>query len=211
MNARAGPIVADGPRAISLARSLIGYVAGNALARRTRPVFSKRLTAPRKEEAVDRHAAVDVQGTVSDGFEGVRDAFVENFARRHELGGACSVYHRGRKVVDLWGGIRNKRTGEPWERDTTVIVHSATKGLAAMTLALAHSRGWLDYEAPVSAYWPAFAEHGKASIRVRQLLAHQAGLFAIDEPVDRAALADFDRLFTRRPSPAAPRLRCRKA
>jgi len=27
-----------------------------------------------------------------------------------------------------------------------VIVYSATKGLAAMTLALAHSRGWLDYE-----------------------------------------------------------------
>jgi hypothetical protein len=27
-----------------------------------------------------------------------------------------------------------------------VIVYSATKGLAAMTLAIAHSRGWLDYE-----------------------------------------------------------------
>ena len=42
-----------------------------------------------------------------------------------------------------------------------VIVHSATKGLAAMTLALAHSRGWLDYEERVCAYWPEFAQRGK--------------------------------------------------
>ena len=87
-----------------------------------------------------------VEGYVSRGFEGVREAFAENFARRRELGGACCVYHRGEKVVDLWGGVRNKETGEPWEQDTMVIVYSATKGLAAMTLALAHSRGWLDYE-----------------------------------------------------------------
>ena len=75
-----------------------------------------------------------VQGHVSRGFEAVRDAFEENFARRRELGGACCAYHRGEKVVDLWGGIRNKQTGEPWEQDTMVVVHSATKGLAAMTL-----------------------------------------------------------------------------
>jgi CubicO group peptidase (beta-lactamase class C family) len=124
----------------------------------------------------------------------VRDAFAENFARRHELGGACCVYHHGEKVVDLWGGIRNKATGEPWEEDTMVIVYSSTKGLAAMTLALAHSRGWLDYEERVATYWPAFARNGKKAITVRQLLAHQAGLFALDEKVDRSVVADLDRL-----------------
>jgi CubicO group peptidase (beta-lactamase class C family) len=135
-----------------------------------------------------------VFGDVSDGFEGVRDAFTENFTRRGELGGACCVYHRGRKVVDLWGGLRNKATGESWERDTMVIVYSATKGLAAMTLAMAHSRGWLDYEERVSTYWPEFAQQGKGRITVRQLLAHQAALFALDEPVDRTIVADLDRL-----------------
>ncbi|HKH73363.1 MAG TPA: serine hydrolase domain-containing protein [Vicinamibacterales bacterium] len=135
-----------------------------------------------------------VHGHVSPGFELVREAFVENFAHRHELGGACCVYHCGEKVVDLWGGIRNERTGEPWERDTMVIVHSSTKGLAAMTLALAHSRGWLDYDAPVCRYWPEFAQQGKAQITVRQLLAHQAGLFTLDVPVERALVSDLDRL-----------------
>lgn len=75
-----------------------------------------------------------------------------------------------------------------------VIVHSATKGLAAMTLAVAHSRGWLDYEERVATYWPEFAQNGKAKVTVRQLLAHQAGLFAFDEPVDAAMVADLDRL-----------------
>ena len=135
-----------------------------------------------------------VEGHVSRGFGAVRDAFAENFARRGELGGACCAYVRGEKVVDLWGGIRNKHTGAPWEQDTMVGVHSATKGLAAMTLALAHSRGWLDYDERVARYWPEFAQEGKEKITVRQLLAHQAGLFAFDEPVDRGVVADLDRL-----------------
>ncbi len=135
-----------------------------------------------------------IQGHVSLGFEGMREAFVENFDRRRELGGACCAFQRGEKVVDLWGGIRNKRTGEPWEQDTMALVYSATKGLAAMALAVAHSRGWLDYEERVCAYWPEFAQNGKERITVRQLLAHQAGLFALDEPVDRGLVGELDRL-----------------
>src|SRR6476646_4837173 len=117
-----------------------------------------------------------VFGDVSTGFDDVRDAFTENFIRRGELGGACCVYYRGHPVVALWGGIRNKATGEPWQRDTMTIVYSATKGLAAMALALAHSRGWLDYEERVCRYWPEFGQRSKEQITVRQLLAHQAGL-----------------------------------
>ena len=135
-----------------------------------------------------------VEGHVSPGFEAVRETFAENFIRRNEVGGACAVYWRGQKVIDLWGGVRNPGTDAPWKQDTMVLVYSATKGLAAMALALAHSRRLLDYEARVCTYWPEFAQHGKAKITVRQLLAHQAGLFAFDEPVDRNVVGDLDRL-----------------
>jgi len=135
-----------------------------------------------------------IHGHFQRGFESVRDAFVENFVSRGELGGAVCAFYRGEKVVDLWGGVRNQKTGEPWEQDTMVLVHSATKGLSAMTLAIAHSRGWLDYEEPVCKYWPEFAQQGKEGITVRQLLAHQAGLFALDVPVDRSLVRDLDRL-----------------
>jgi CubicO group peptidase (beta-lactamase class C family) len=139
-------------------------------------------------------ATHSVEGQVTRGFEGVREAFEENFVTHGEAGGACAVYRHGEKIVDLWGGVRNMETGAPWQRDTMVVVHSATKGLAAMTLAMAHSRGWLDYDARVASYWPEFAQHGKANVTVRQLLAHQAGLFAFDEPVSRDDVADLDRL-----------------
>ena len=135
-----------------------------------------------------------VDGYVDQRFAPVRETFVDNFARRRELGAACCTYHHGKKVVDLWGGIRNPQTADPWDADTMVIVYSATKGLAAMTLAIAQSRGWLDYDERVCAYWPEFAQQGKQRITVRQLLAHQAGLYALDEPVDRGVVADLDRL-----------------
>lgn len=135
-----------------------------------------------------------ISGFAKPGFEAVREAFVENFERRNEIGAACCVYHRGEKVVDLWGGVRNKATGEPWEEDTMVIVFSATKGMSAMAMALAHSRGLLDYDERVAKYWPEFAQEGKDKITVRQLLAHQAGLYAFDELGDRSIIADPDRL-----------------
>ncbi len=145
------------------------------------------------EEGVEMPAQVldpQVHGTVAPGYEPVREAFVENFTRRGEVGGACCVYRHGEKVVDLWGGMADPATGAPWSADTMVIVHSATKGLAAMTLAVAHTRGWLDYDERVAAYWPEFGQAGKAEITVRQLIGHQAGLFAFDEKVDGATVAD---------------------
>ncbi len=137
-----------------------------------------------------------ISGFVKPGFEAVRAAFVENFTRRHELGAACCVYYRGEKVVDLWGGIRNKATGEPWEEDTMVIVYSATKGLAGLAMALAQSRGLFDYDERVSTYWPEFAQQGKEQITVRKLLSHQAGLYAFHAPVDKSVVANLDRLAT---------------
>ena len=71
-----------------------------------------------------------------------------------------------------------------------VLVFSTTKGLAAAAVAVAHSRGLFDYEEPVSRYWPKFAESGKQTVTVRQLLAHQAGLCALDVLLDSAKIAD---------------------
>ena len=101
-----------------------------------------------------------------------------------EVGAACAVYHRGRKVVDF--GVATGIAGSlaPWEKSTLVLVFSATKGISALTVALTHSRGLIDYEEKVATYWPEFAHNGKENITVRQLLGHQAGLCAIDEPLN---------------------------
>ena len=132
-----------------------------------------------------------VDGHVAPGFEAVRDEFERNFRERREVGAAVAAYHRGEKVVDLWGGHRDRHGAKPWQEDTMVLVYSTSKGLAAMTIALAHSRGLLDYDERVAAYWPEFAQNGKERITVRQLLSHQAGLAALDERLSSRNLGNF--------------------
>ncbi len=133
-----------------------------------------------------------IDGVVAPGFDDVRTEFERNFAERGDIGAAVAVYWRGEKVVDLWGGRRTPEGDQPWNQDTMVVVNSTTKGLAAMTLAVANARGWLDYDAPVAHYWPAFAQHGKAAITVRQLLDHEAGLVLLDEKLTIEKLRDLD-------------------
>ncbi|HEU5260222.1 MAG TPA: serine hydrolase [Gemmatimonadales bacterium] len=133
-----------------------------------------------------------VAGMVAPGFEEVRAEFERNFAERGEIGAAVAAYWRGEKVVDLWGGRRTPDGDAPWKEATMVVVNSTTKGLAAMTLAVANARGWLDYEAPVARYWPEFAQNGKATVTVRQLLGHEAGLVLLDEKLTLEKLRDFD-------------------
>jgi CubicO group peptidase (beta-lactamase class C family) len=135
-----------------------------------------------------------IGGFAAAGFEPVREEFQANLDRRGELGAACAAYLGGEKVVDLWGGYRDRHRRHAWLEDTMVMVYSTSKGLAAMTIALAQSRGWIDYDATVASYWPEFAQNGKREITVRQLLSHQGGLCAIDEPLDAAGLADLDAL-----------------
>jgi CubicO group peptidase (beta-lactamase class C family) len=124
----------------------------------------------------------------------VREAFRRNLEARRELGAACALVHRGRAVVDLWGGVRDAGTGVPWERDTLVLVYSVTKGIAAAALAVLHARGLLDPDARVAEAWPGFARAGKEGITIRQLLAHEAGLCAVDVPLDPTSIADRERL-----------------
>ncbi len=133
-----------------------------------------------------------VHGYVEPEFEEVRAEFVRNFLERGELGSSCALYHKGRLVVDLWGGYRDSKSQQPWEANTLVMVYSTTKGIAAMAMAVAHSKGLFKLDEPVATYWPEFAVAGKERITVRQLLAHQAGLSAVDEPLDEKKLADPD-------------------
>ncbi|MDH4137782.1 MAG: beta-lactamase family protein, partial [Anaerolineae bacterium] len=135
-----------------------------------------------------------LHGAVAPGFEDVETQFKKNFTERGDLGAACAIYHTGKKVVDLWGGYRDEKTLAPWEEDTLTLVFSMTKGMAAMAVAVAHSRRLLEYDEKVARYWPEFAQQGKEGITVRQLLSHQAGLSAIDEPLDLETIADPDAL-----------------
>lgn len=142
---------------------------------------------------------MDVNGTVAEGFEAVRDAFVRNFEVLGDRGAAVAVYRDGRKVVDLWAGPGDvdggdgdgaDGGGEAWAAGTAQVVRSATKGVAAVVPLLLHQRGLLDLDAPVAAYWPEFKAGGKERALVRDLLAHRAGVPALDVPLTPAEAED---------------------
>ncbi|MBZ6287918.1 serine hydrolase domain-containing protein [Streptomyces olivaceus] len=133
---------------------------------------------------------MDVHGTVAEGFEPVRDAFVRNFTVLGDRGAAVAVYRDGRKVVDLWGGSRDVDGIEPWRRGTAQVVRSATKGVAAAVPLLLHQRGELDLDAPVGEYWPEFKAHGKERVLVRHVLNHRAGLPVLDRPLSSGDALD---------------------
>ncbi|MFF7095178.1 serine hydrolase domain-containing protein [Streptomyces rubradiris] len=135
---------------------------------------------------------MDVNGTVAEGFEPVREAFAGNFARLGERGAAVAVYRDGHRVVNLWAGTRDIDGTAPWEPGTAQIVRSATKGVAAAALLLLHQRGELDLDAPVGTYWPEFKAAGKERARVWHLLAHRAGVPVLDRPLTPAEAADPD-------------------
>ncbi|MFF6781542.1 serine hydrolase [Streptomyces sp. NPDC012510] len=133
---------------------------------------------------------MDVNGTVAEGFEPVRAAFVRNFEALGERGAAVVVYRHGRKVVDLWAGTRDIDGTEPWRRDTAQILRSATKGVAAAVPLMLAERGELDLDAPVARHWPEFKAHGKDRVLVRHVLNHRAGLPVLDRPLTPAEALD---------------------
>lgn len=143
------------------------------------------------------NAPPPLQGHCAPAFALLAQQFAQSFQRGEETGAALCVYHRGEKVVDLWGGWADVDQQTPWHADTLIVVFSVTKGLAAMALNLAAERGAFAWDAPVARYWPGFARNGKDAITVRQLFNHCAGLGHDRHPAHTGAVL--------RPGPA----RCR--
>jgi CubicO group peptidase (beta-lactamase class C family) len=147
----------------------------------------------------------EINGFVAPGFEPVREAFAANFDRdldplnamlagpgKCETGAAVAVFHRGEKVVDLWAGLADRRSGRPYTQDTLQLVFSTTKGVTAICANLLAQRGLLDLDEKVATYWPEFAQAGKADIPVRWLLCHRAGLPWVDTEMTIEEALDWD-------------------
>ena len=115
--------------------------------------------------------------------------FRENFEKLGELGASVSIWQDGRPLVDLYGGFRDRRREHPWTTDTIVLVWSATKGIGSACVLHVLQENKIDIDRCVAEFWPEFAQAGKEKITLAQLLSHQAGLCALDRPVD---VLDYD-------------------
>ncbi|MCP5042375.1 MAG: beta-lactamase family protein [bacterium] len=135
---------------------------------------------------------MDVKGFCMDRFQPVRNAFVANFDQGKEVGASVAVTLDGEPVVDLWAGDADPR-GNPWQEDTIVNVYSTTKTMAATCLLMLADRGEVDLDAPVSKYWPEFAQNGKEGVLVKHFMSHNSGVSGFDPAIkDAAQLYDWD-------------------
>jgi CubicO group peptidase (beta-lactamase class C family) len=123
-----------------------------------------------------------LHGYCSPKYERLREAFLENFRERGEIGGSYAVVVAGELVADLWGGWKDLAATEPWERDTVACVWSTSKGIGGVCFAMLVDRGLASYEDKVSSCWPQFAAQGKGDITIGMLLSHQAGITGFDTP-----------------------------
>ncbi len=139
--------------------------------------------------------ALPIHGNVAPGFEAARAVFAENFARKgdyQDVGASFAAFHKGKCVVNLWGGFRDRARNLTWTRDTLVNVWSSTKGVTATAIAILADRGKLAYEDIVAKYWPEFAANGKENITIAQIMSHRAGLNGFAEPTTIEDMFDWN-------------------
>ncbi|XGW11340.1 hypothetical protein V3C99_012667 [Haemonchus contortus] len=140
---------------------------------------------------------VHVDGTVDERFKPVQESFRRNFTECWEKGGATfAAYHKGKLIVDLWGGYADKSCNRLWNEDTITMIFSCTKSVAAICVAMLVDRGLCSYDDKVIQYWPEFGQNGKSDITIEMILAHKAGLPYFQETLTFADLTDPLRMAT---------------
>lgn len=102
---------------------------------------------------------------------------------RQGFGAQLCVYVDGERAVDVV-------VGSGLEHDSVTGVYSATKGMAALSIARMIDDGLLALDMPVTEVWPEFGAHGKGAVTVGDLLAHRAGLPVLREVVPIEELLD---------------------
>lgn len=97
---------------------------------------------------------MEVHGHFDEKFTEVRDLFEQNFAEEGDIGATFAATVEGEVVVDLWAGHADKARTRAWEEDTIVNVYSTTKTMSFICALVLADRGLLDFDAPVTRYWP---------------------------------------------------------
>jgi CubicO group peptidase (beta-lactamase class C family) len=135
-----------------------------------------------------------LDGSVHPDYADIAAVLIRQIPKAAHGGSAVCMYHNARKVVDVWGGTRD-REDNPWLEDTTAPSFSTTKGVMSTLVHILVDQGLAAYDDPIAKHWPEFAANGKDTITIRQALCHEAGLYRIDEMITRAdEILDWDHM-----------------
>src|SRR5438270_74241 len=140
-----------------------------------------------------QEVTAEISGHCNERYAAVQQVLQDNLNSGADLGASVAVFVDGEPVVDIWGGWADETRTSAWERDTLVNVYSTTKTMTALSALVLADAGELDFNAPVSTYWPEFAAAGKDAVQVRHLMSHTAGLSGWAEPMQPTDLYDWEK------------------
>jgi len=109
----------------------------------------------------------------------VTRAFEELISETPEGGASLSIWRGNQSLISLHGGDSSRKI--PWTSTTPCLIWSASKGIASACVLHALQQTGISIASPVSDFWPEFAACGKGTVTLSQVLAHQAGLAALDK------------------------------
>lgn len=105
------------------------------------------------------------------------------------LGLQVVVMQQNKELVNVAAGRLGPVDPRPVSPSTIFNVFSVTKAFAASAIHILAQRELIQYDDPVSKYWPSFAANGKGACTIRHALNHEAGL--ADALPDNATLGEF--------------------
>lgn len=111
-----------------------------------------------------------------------------------ETGLQVALYRHGQLRVSAWAGWADRANGRRVDGNTLFCAFSASKGVTATLIHALVERGALAYDRPIAYDWPAFAANGKASVTLRMVLAHTAGIPHMPPDTLPEHLADWPRM-----------------
>jgi CubicO group peptidase (beta-lactamase class C family) len=117
-----------------------------------------------------------------------RDLIVRTMTAENIPGVSVCLIHDGRPVWVEGIGVTDQVSGRPIRADTIFSIQSSSKNMTAVATLLAVQHGFVDLDAPISEYLPAFTVRSRfesapeKKITLRLLLSHRAG-FTHEAPV----------------------------
>lgn len=114
-----------------------------------------------------------------------------------EIGVQVCAWLGEEQIVDCWAGLADPATGRRVDGDTLFNVFSVSKAVTAVAVHMQAERGHLEYDSPIARYWPEFAQSGKQTVTIRQVLSHVSGVLRMPPEVTPELMCDWDWMCTR--------------
>jgi len=136
-----------------------------------------------------------IDGYCSEKYLPLKKIFQSYFINNEEAGAGFSIYQDGKPLIDIYGGYKNNKK-EKWEKNTTVNIFSAIKGIYEILLCKLYNEKLIDIEKNVGHYWNSFKSSDKRNIKVKDVLSHRSGIYRFKTKININDLSDWQKIIS---------------